>query len=465
MKTWELDGENRKSELEELAEEYTAGADPDYDQRLADYDIYGSIAHVHALEDLGLVSAEEARKLRNCLRNLLDREVNLTSGDEDVHTKVENEITSALGELGEKLHTARSRNDQVLVDTRLFTKDELFRIVESLLNLVEALLDFANDRSDIPMVGYTHSRKAMPSSVGLWAGSFAEALLDDLLPVEASFDQLNQSPLGAGAGYGVPVKLDRELTADLLGFDGVQNNAIYVMNSRGKFEFNLLSALSGIQLDLSRLAEDLIAFSGDEFDFFDLPEPFTTGSSIMPQKENPDVLELVRGRASSFSGYTSTVFSLLHGLRSGYSRDLQKTKGILIEGIDESLRSLEVLTPLTEGLGVNEGELAAELTEEVFATDKVFELVKNGMPFRQAYRKVKERLDSEKLSETVGSDRIKEATAARSHVGGPANPGLDRAHDCLNREREKWKGREQEFHEALSNLRNPENTGTQGGCT
>ena len=462
MKTWELDGEGSKSEIEKLVEDYTAGADVSYDQRLAEYDIYGSIAHVHALEELDLVTAREAKKIRNELRSLLEEDINLTSGDEDIHTRVENEITESLGEIGEKLHTARSRNDQVLVDVRLFTKAELFKIVRKLLNLVESLLHFAAAYSDTPMVGYTHYRKAMPSSVGLWAGSFAESLLDDLIPVESSLELINQSPLGAGAGYGVPVKLNRELTAELLGFAGVQNNVIYVMNSRGKFELNLLSALAGVQLDLSRLASDLITFSDDKFDYFEIPEEFTTGSSIMPQKKNPDVLELVRGRSGGFSGHISSLYTLLHGLRSGYSRDLQETKAELIEGLDTTSDSLGVLAPLIGGLEVNEEALLDDFSGEVFATDEVFDRVEGGTPFRKAYREIKEEISTG--AEAVFEERIRSSIESRNHSGGPGNLRLDHIKKSLEDAKTEWAESESGFIDCLQELKEPEKEEpTKGG--
>ncbi|MBS3787200.1 argininosuccinate lyase [Candidatus Bipolaricaulota bacterium] len=454
MKTWKTGEEGEKTGIEKLVENFTAGADVGYDQCLAEYDIYGSIAHVHALEKLDLVTSPEAKKLRNGLRKLLEKDISLDAGDEDIHSKVENEITDALGELGKKLHTARSRNDQVLVDIRLFTKAELFRIVRELLSLVESLLYFGSSQSDTPMVGFTHYRKAMPSSVGLWAGSYAEALLDDLTLLEANLELIDQSPLGAGAGYGIPVNLDRELTAETLGFSRVQNNAIYVMNSRGKFEFNLLSAVASVQLDLSRLASDLISFSDKEFNFFEIPEKFTTGSSIMPQKKNPDVLELVRGRSASFPGHLSSLFSLLHGLRSGYSRDLQETKKSLIVGLGDTGDSLAVLAPLVSGLGVNEEELMDAFSGEVFATDRVFELVKDGLPFREAYRRVKNNLDSQ--VEEVSEDQIRGSISSRNHPGGPGNLGLGEKKNLLERSKEKWAERESRFVDCLRELRKPE---------
>ncbi len=452
MKIWELEGSKNEAELEELVEKFTAGADVGYDQLLADYDIYGSIAHVTGLEEIGLLTSSEAEELREGLRDLLEEEIELTSDDEDIHTRVENELTENLGELGGKLHTARSRNDQVMVDLRLYAKDALFEVVEELFELIDSLLEFAESEADTPMVGYTHNRKAMPSSVGLWAGSFAEALLDDLVPLDSAFQLLDQSPLGVGAGYGVPVSLDRERTAELLGFGKVQNNAIYVMNSRGKFEFQLLSGLGGITLDLSRLAEDLISFSDDQFGYFRIPEAFTTGSSIMPQKANPDVLELVRGKASGFSGHLSELFTLLHGLRSGYSRDLQETKTSLMDGLDTVFGSLEVLTPLISGLEVNEKNLVSAFTEEVFATDEVFSRVEEGVPFREAYREVKEELSSENLGGKVDLDRIKEALDSRDHLGGSGNLQLEKSRAELEREKKKWMDRSTNFRLALENL-------------
>jgi len=462
MKVWELEYREDKTDLERLVEQFTAGRDVDFDARLLDFDIYGSIAHVSALEEVELLAPNEAAKLRNQLRSLLDEKLEIAPEDEDVHTRVENEVTSELGKLGEKLHTARSRNDQVLVDLRLFTKSRLFQVAEELLDLVGSLLEFAGSGSEIPMVGYTHYREAMPSSVGLWAASYAEALLDDLLPLDAAYELLNRSPLGVGAGYGVPVSLNRKLTADLLGFDGVQNNAIYVMNSRGKFEFNLLSALGGVQLDLSRMAEDLIVFSDEKFNFFEIPEPFTTGSSIMPQKENPDVLELVRGRAAAFSGHLSNLFSLLHGLRSGYSRDLQESKKALVEGLDRSESSLAVLPPLIDGLEVNESELLAAFTEEVLATDRVFDRVQAGQTFRAAYREVKELLESAEGAGNIDADRAKEAIDRRKHRGGPGDLQLVSAEDKLEEERKRWKERKELFRDALAELKEPEEIDSGG---
>ncbi len=451
MKIWEVDGGDN-SDLDSTVEEFTAGADVGYDQRLAEYDLYGSIAHVTGLEEIGLLSGSEADELKEELRKLLDEKIQLSPEDEDVHTRVENELTESLGELGAKLHTARSRNDQVLVDLRLYEKDYLFKLVEEIVDLAEALLGFAEEEADTPMVGYTHSRKAMPSSVGLWSAGYAEALIDELIPLDSAFKLIDQSPLGVGAGYGVPVKLDRELTAAQLGFGKVQNNAIYVMNSRGKFEYHLLSALGGITIELSRLAEDLISFSDDQFGYFKIPEEFTTGSSIMPQKENPDVLELVRGRASAFSGKINELYNVLQGLRSGYSRDLQETKRAMMEGLDTVSGCLRILQPLISELEVNEENLLSGFSEEVFATDKVFSLVKQGTPFREAYREVKLATKQEDKKEEISPEKAREALESRQHQGGPGNLKLEEGRAELKRREKKWMDRRTNFRMALENL-------------
>ena len=451
MKIWEVDGRDN-SDLDKMVEEFTAGADVGYDQRLADYDLYGSIAHVTGLEEIGLLSGAEAEELRSELRKLLSESIQLSPEDEDVHTRVENELTESLGELGAKLHTARSRNDQVLVDLRLYEKDYVFKLVEEIVDLAETLLGFAEEEADTPMVGYTHSRKAMPSSVGLWSAGYAEALLDGLIPLDSAFKLIDQSPLGVGAGYGVPVKLDRELTADQLGFGSVQNNAIYVMNSRGKFEYHLLSALGGITLELSRLAEDLISFSDEQFGYFKIPEEFTTGSSIMPQKKNPDVLELVRGRTAVFSGKINELYNVLQGLRSGYSRDLQETKRAMMEGLDTVSGCLQVLQPLIANLEVNESNLLSEFSGEVFATDQVFSLVKEGQPFREAYRKVKQGINQKDQEENVSLEKVREALESRQHQGGPGNLKLEEGRAELKRRKKKWMDRSTNFRMALENL-------------
>ncbi len=452
MKIWELEDGSKDEEVSALVEKFTAGEDVTYDEKLKDYDVLGSIAHVVGLEEIGVLTSEESSTLQRELAKLLEEEIELTAGDEDVHTKVENLLTQKLGDLGKKLHTGRSRNDQVLVDLRLFEKEKVFEVATHALDLAGSLTDFAREHVHTPMVGYTHTRRAMPSSVGLWAGGYAESLLDDLTALEGTYELIDRSPLGVGAGYGVPLSLDRELTAELLGFHQPANNAINIMNSRGKYEFELLSAVGAIQLDLSRLASDLIDFSEEAYGFFTVPEEFTTGSSIMPQKKNPDVLELVRGKSATLQGYITTLYSLLSGLRSGYSRDLQETKAPLFDGLQIVIDSLAVASPLVDGLKVNEDDLLSHFTGEVFATDRALELVQEGLPFREAYRKVKEELDEPHSSKTPEKEEIKDALAKRDHPGGPGNPGLDTLQEEIGSRRERWTAREEKFRRTLAEL-------------
>ena len=452
MKIWETEDSRSHNELKDLVEEFTSSRDLQYDQQLLPYDILGSIAHVRTLEKAGVLTSSESSELREVLAGMLREDIDVSPGDEDVHSKVESVLISRLGDLGKKVHTGRSRNDQVLVDIRLFTKEALHEYALLALDLAQELLVVAREHSETPMVGYTHMRKAMPSSVGLWACSYLEGILDDLKAVNCSYTLSDQSPLGAAAGYGVPLELDREFSADLLGFASVQRNTLAAMNSRGKFEFNLLSSLGLTQLDLSRFAQDLILFSGDEMGFFSLPDEFTTGSSIMPQKANPDVLELIRGRTSEMLGAINQTYGMLTGLPSGYSRDLQPTKKILMEGLSLVKSCLEVAVPLVSNLEVNEDNLVGSFRESVFATDSALKKVREGKPFRAAYREVKSDLQSGDTDQAEDPSRITEAIRQRSHLGGPGNLGLEWYQEEIDRMREEWQTREKVFKDTMQDL-------------
>lgn len=451
MKVWELESEQH-DKLTEKIESFTTGTDIQYDMKLKNFDLLGSIAHVIGLEDIGILSNTESTKLQSELINLLKEDLELSPQDEDIHSKIEKVLVQRLGDLGKKVHTGRSRNDQVLVDLRLFTKQKIFEVTKEILQLANALMGLTTTHRHTPMVGYTHTRKAMPSSVGLWSAAYAEAMLEDLIPLEGTYKLANRSPLGAGAGYGVPLKLNRELTAKLLGFDEPQINPITVMNSRGKHEFNLLSALGNVQLDLSRMAADLITFSEDSYGFFEIPAGFTTGSSIMPQKQNPDVLELIRGKASTLFGQLSSTYSLVIGMRSGYSRDLQETKAPLFQATEITTSSLSVMIPLIENLTVNEENLLAQFTEEVLATDKAMDLVLEGLPFREAYRQVKQELTSKQNQGTVSKEQIMDALSRRKHTGGPGNLKLDKLRERIEIQKNEWNKKEKEHEEALEKL-------------
>ena len=291
-----------------LIEEFTVGKDYLLDKALVKADIAGSMAHAQMLAKIGILKKGELEELKTALKEVLklDREGKfaINPEDEDVHTAVENYLTKKLGDTGKKIHTARSRNDQVLVDLRLYTKEKLLHLEDELLLLATALLELAEKNKDIPMPGRTHTQLAMASSVGLWAGAYAESLLDDLKLIEQAYELSDQCPLGSAASYGVSLPIDRQMTSDLLGFAKVQNNVLYANNSRGKVEGIVLSALSQVMADLSKMASDLILFTIPELDYFDLPDELCTGSSLMPNKKNPDMLELVRAKSNSvFAAY------------------------------------------------------------------------------------------------------------------------------------------------------------------
>lgn len=375
---------------------FTVGEDPRWDRELVVFDCAGSVAHASALVRAGLLREDEFESLRKELRRIttMDREgkFEVKAEHEDVHTAVELFLTERLGELGRKLHAGRSRNDQVLTDLRLAAKWRMAGVAAELAGLVERLTDFARAGRSVPVPGYTHMRKAMPSTVGVWAAAFAESLLDDFVLLEAAYRLQDQSPLGSAAGYGSSLDLDRAFIARLLGFRRVQNNTLYVQNSRGKLELAVLEALGQIGLDLNRLAGDLCLFSMEEFGFFRLPEEITTGSSLMPQKRNPDVLELVRGRAHVLRSYAGCAAGLIHGLPSGYNRDIQLTKAPFLSGLRECRENLNIMALVVEKLKLDETRCRNALTPEIFAADRAHQLVSEGVAFRDAYRRVADEL-------------------------------------------------------------------------
>lgn len=385
MKLWQ-----KNYKLNEEIEKFTVGNDYLIDKNLVKYDVYGSIAHAAMLNKIGILTKDELNKLRKTLVQIFhsNEKFEINIEDEDVHTAIENYLTKKLGDLGKKIHTARSRNDQVLVDLRLYSKEKLLEVQKLTLNLASTLVNASEKYQNTPMPGYTHSRKAMPSSVGLFFGSFAESLIDDMGLLEKAYEINDQSPLGSGAGYGLPLNIDRQLTSDLLGFKKVQNNTLYVQNSRGKFESVIVFALSNVMNDLAKLSNDLIIFSMDEFGFFKLPDELCTGSSIMPQKKNPDVFELTRAKASKVDANLFLIKSIVSKLQSGYNRDFQLTKEPLIESFEIALSALKIFKMIIEKIEIDEQKCVQACTPELFATEQVYELVKNGISFRDAYKEV-----------------------------------------------------------------------------
>ncbi|HBQ50579.1 argininosuccinate lyase [Candidatus Daviesbacteria bacterium RIFCSPLOWO2_01_FULL_38_10] len=388
-KLWEKD----KTKLDPVIEAFETKEDLLMDQKLVKYDCLGSLAHAKMLCKIGILSKSELAKLEKGLLEILSLDKQgkflLKIGDEDMHTKIENFLTEKYGEVGQKIHTGRSRNDQVLTAIRLYSKEMMENIKQDLAGLIKSFENFSKKYGSIKMPGYTHMQKAMPSSIRLWAGSFMDSLKDDSLMLNTAIKLNNQSPLGSAAGYGIPLKLDREYTAKLLGFAKVQNNPLYCQNSKGKIEAVILAALTQILLTINKFASDIMLFTTSEFNFFQASDKVTTGSSMMPQKKNPDAAELLRSKVHLILGNYIALVSLSSNLPSGYNRDLQDIKKPLLESLEITLGSLEVTKILLENLTPNKEVLKKSMTEEIFAAQKAYELVQKGMPFRKAYREVK----------------------------------------------------------------------------
>jgi len=404
---------------------FTAGRDVVLDQALVSVDCIGTAAHVTMLSRMPvsppLITDEERKKVIGGLVEIIKlagkNKFTIELADQDVHLAVERTLTAKLGDLGKKIHTCRSRNDQVAVDLRLFAKEQLMETLEEAAALVSGLVEFGKKHETVPMVGRTHMQPGMPSSVGLWATAHAESLLDDCVMLVNAYELNDQSPLGSAASYGVPLPIDRQLTSDLLGFGHPTHNVLYANNGRGKMEAIVLGAMSQVMLTLSRLAQDFMLFTMPEFDYFKLPAEFCTGSSIMPQKQNPDVCELIRARASRVKAAELGVYDLIKGSPSGYNRDLQEAKELFMEGIATTRACLRILAPMVAGTKVNQQKLIDGFTPDVFATDRALELVGEGMPFRDAYHHVKENLHELENIDPAAAIRLK------THLGAPL--GLD----------------------------------------
>ncbi len=426
MKVWQ-DG---KVELDKRIESYTIGKDRILDTHLVKYDVFGSTAHAYMLHEIGILTEDEFRQLKRGLKDILELnrkgDFNMSAEDEDVHSKIERYLTMELGDVGKKLHTGRSRNDQVMVDIRLYSREKLLELKKILVDLCKALLDLAQGARDVLIPGYTHMRKAMPSSVGLWSSSFIESLLDDLIYIDAAYNVNNQNPLGSAAGYGVPLPLDRDLTTELLGFEKVQNNVLYVQNSRGKVELGILDALKQVMLDLNRLASDILLFTMDEFGFFDVPQELCTGSSIMPHKNNPDVLELVRANYYQVLGESNKVASTMGSLPSGYNRDVQNTKGSLMDSLQLTISTVSICSLVVFDIKVNRKKTEEAMSPSLFVTDRVFELTHKGVPFREAYMKCKN-------ENSRSTSYMEKNFELKNYKGAPGELGLELLKEQIGR--------------------------------
>lgn len=372
-------------EIDKEIETYTVGDDFLVDKKLIQYDILASIAHAKMLEKTGLISSEESTKLVNILKKIKDLKIN--KSDEDVHTTIENHLVKKLGNIGKKIHTGRSRNDQVTVAIRLYTKDNLKQTIELVEKLIKTMKKFG-EKNDCPIPGYTHMQKAMPSSIKMWINGYCAALSDCLTGLKNAFEITNQNPLGSGAGYGTNLKLDKKYTSKLLGFSKEQETT-YVQISRGLIEAESVFALSHIMDVLGKLCSDLLLFTTSEFGYFSLPDSMVTGSSIMPQKKNYDVLELIRAKSKVVFGNLITLKSTAQNLPSGYNRDFQLLKKPLFDSFDITISTIKIMDLIIKNIDVKKEVILKNMTSELYATHKVNELVKKGVPFRDAYKKIK----------------------------------------------------------------------------
>lgn len=373
-------------------EKFTIGKDREMDLYLAKYDVLGSMAHITMLESIGLLKADELKALLAELKGVYAQadkgEFVIEDGVEDVHSQVEMILTRKLGDIGKKIHSGRSRNDQVLVDLKLFIRDQIKDIAALVKNLFDELITQSNKYKDVLMPGYTHLQVAMPSSFGLWFGAYAEGLVDDMQYLLAAWKITNRNPLGSAAGYGSSFPLNRQMTTDLLGFDSMDYNVVYAQMGRGKTERNVAFSMASIAGTLAKLAYDACMFNSQNFNFVKLPADCTTGSSIMPHKKNPDVFELTRAKCNKLQALPVTVTMIMNNLPVGYFRDLQIIKEAFLPAFDELKDCLQMAAYIINKMKVNEHILDNSIYDPMFSVEEVNRLAKEGMPFRDAYKKV-----------------------------------------------------------------------------
>ncbi|WP_278626529.1 argininosuccinate lyase [Parabacteroides gordonii] len=387
QKLWE-----KNVQVDKEVETFTVGKDREMDLYLAKYDVLGSMAHITMLESIGLLTKEELTALLAELKNIYavadSGEFVIEEGVEDVHSQVELMLTRRLGDVGKKIHSGRSRNDQVLLDLKLYTRAQIQELVELTNGLFEVLISQSNRYQEVLMPGYTHLQVAMPSSFGLWFGAYAESLADDLQMMQAAYKVCNRNPLGSAAGYGSSFPLNRSMTTNLLGFDSMDYNVVYAQMGRGKMERTVAFAMAGIAATLSKLAFDACMFNSQNFGFIKLPDQFTTGSSIMPHKKNPDVFELTRAKCNKIQGLPQQITLICNNLPSGYFRDLQIIKEVFLPAFDELKDCLRMVTHMMREVKVNDHILEDDKYALLFSVEEVNRLVLEGVPFRDAYKRV-----------------------------------------------------------------------------
>ncbi len=387
MKLWE-----KNFEINQEIERFTVGRDREMDLYLAKYDVLGSMAHITMLESIGLLDKEELPLLLAELRNIYELcergEFVIEDDMEDVHSQVEMMLTRKLGDMGKKIHSGRSRNDQVLVDLKLFTRQQLTDIVQEVQVLFDELILKSELYKEVLMPGYTHLQVAMPSSFGLWFGAYAESLADDMLFLQAAYRMTNRNPLGSAAGYGSSFPLNRSMTTQLLGFDSMNYNVVYAQMGRGKMERNVAFAIASVAGTLAKMAFDACLFNSQNFSFVKLPKECTTGSSIMPHKKNPDVFELIRAKSNKLQALPQQVTLIMNNLPVGYFRDLQIIKETFLPAFDELKDCLQMAAYIINKMEVNKHILDNPMYDPMFSVEEVNRLAASGMPFRDAYKKV-----------------------------------------------------------------------------
>lgn len=417
MKLWDKGTNQISKEIEA----YTVGKDRELDLLLAPFDVQGSMAHATMLESIGLLNTDELEvllaELKNILKIVESGQFEIEDGVEDVHSQVELMLTRKLGDVGKKIHSGRSRNDQVLVDLRLYLRHEIELITGLVSDLFGVLNELSRTHKDVLIPGYTHLQVAMPSSFGLWFGAYAESLTDDLQLLLAAYKIVNQNPLGSGAGYGSSFPLDRQMTTELLGFDDLSYNVVYAQMSRGKVEKSVAFAMSSIAATLSRMSMDICLYNSQNFGFLKLPVEMTTGSSIMPHKKNPDVFELIRAKMNKLQSMSSEIALITTNLPSGYHRDMQTIKESFLPSFEELKSTLEICTYAMKNIEVVPNLLEDDKYNDLFSVEEVNRLVNGGMPFRDAYIQVG---NAAKSGSSKPNRKIN-----HTHLGSIGNPAND----------------------------------------
>jgi len=447
-KVWQ---KGQSDKLDPYIESYEIGSDYIYDGKLFRYELCATAAHSIMLKSINILNDKELMDIKREIKRLANsngNEIILDNGDEDIHSKIENILTSTIGETGKKIHTGRSRNDQVQVVMRMFEKENLIRISLDYIDLLKDFIVFAQGSGKIILPGYTHTKQAMLSTVGFWITAFIESGLDNLNIMDNVFSIIDSNPLGSGSGFGVPVPLDRDLTTSLLGFGKTQMNPAHVQNSRGKYESYLIDSFWNIMNDFSRMAADLLMYNMDELLFVKTGNSITTGSSIMPQKRNLDVMELVRARTLVMLSYSTLVKNLSSGIHSGYNRDLQETKEPVFKSVELIKATIKAVSVVIKHIDFDEAAIRKSLSKGIFATDIAFDNLSSGMPFRDSYKSA-----AKKIEEIVISDvLVRESIYKRNSPGSPITIDYANYSGHLEKFQTIWKSRLDVFHKKMDSL-------------